>query len=123
MTLPSWRFPFPRSLGGQLIGLLLIALIVAQAISIWIFHDERRIAMIAIARDNILMRAVSIAKLIDDTPSSIHDQVLEASSSGSPLSGSQTHPLSRGPATSTRKTGFRNFYPTGFHRRAMSGST
>ncbi|WP_346898655.1 ATP-binding protein [uncultured Roseibium sp.] len=81
MTLPSWRFPFPRSLGGQLIGLLLIALIVAQAISIWIFHDERRIAMIAIARDNILMRAVSIAKLIDDTPSSIHDQVLEASSS------------------------------------------
>lgn len=81
MTLSSWRFPYPRSLAGQLIGLLLIALFVAQAISIWIFHDERRIALIEVARDNILMRAVSIAKLIDETPKPMHERVLEASSS------------------------------------------
>ena len=81
MTPSSWRFPFPRSLAGQLIGLLLIALFVAQAVSIWIFHDERRIALIEVARDNILMRAVSIAKLIDETPKPMHDRVLEASSS------------------------------------------
>ena len=81
MTPSSWRIPFPRSLAGQLIGLLLIALFVAQAISIWIFHDERRIALIEVARDNILMRAVSIAKLIDETPESLQARILEASSS------------------------------------------
>jgi signal transduction histidine kinase len=81
MNSSSWRFPFPRSLAGQLIGLLLIALFVAQAISIWIFHDERRIALIEVARDNILLRAVSIAKLIDDTPVSLQTRILDASSS------------------------------------------
>ncbi|WP_346910712.1 ATP-binding protein [uncultured Roseibium sp.] len=81
MTPSSWRFPFPRSLAGQLIGLLLIALFAAQAIGIWIFHDERRIALIEVARDNILLRAVSIAKLIDDTPETLQTRILEASSS------------------------------------------
>jgi len=81
MTSSFRRHLFPDSLAGQLIGLLLVALLVAQAISIWIFHDERRIALIEVARDNILMRAVSIAKLIDDTPQPLHGRVLEASSS------------------------------------------
>lgn len=77
----SWRTFVPKSLAGQLIGLLLIALFVAQAISVWIFHDERRIALIAVARDNLLTRSASIAMLLEDTPPSLHDRILEASSS------------------------------------------
>jgi signal transduction histidine kinase len=77
----SWRAFLPKSLAGQLIGLLLIALFVAQAISVWIFHDERRIALIAVARDNLLTRSASIARLLEDTPASLHDRILEASSS------------------------------------------
>lgn len=77
----SWRSFLPRSLAGQLIGLLLIAVVLSQAVSIWMFHDERRVALIEVARDNILMRSVSIAKLIEDTPDALHSRILDASSS------------------------------------------
>ncbi|MTI42753.1 signal transduction histidine kinase [Roseibium hamelinense] len=81
MTWFSWRRLVPTSLAGQLIALLLAAIVAAQAISIWVFHDERRIAVLQVARDNLLTRAISIAELIEETPPAIHDRVLTASSS------------------------------------------
>lgn len=50
---------WPSTLASQLIILLLAAIVAAQAFSIWIFQDERRIALVAAARDNLLSRAVS----------------------------------------------------------------
>ncbi|POF28147.1 ATP-binding protein [Roseibium marinum] len=72
---------WPRSLASQLVVLLLAAIVAAQALSIWIFQDERRIAMVAVARDSLLTRAVSIAELLEDTPMSLQERVVEASSS------------------------------------------
>ena len=40
----------PRSLAGQLIGLLLIALVLSQVATILIFADERRYALHAANR-------------------------------------------------------------------------
>lgn len=71
----------PKSLAGQLICLLLAAVFVSQMISIWVFHDERRIALIQLARDNLLQRSVEVAKLLEDTPADLHPRILEASSS------------------------------------------
>ncbi|MEO9527537.1 ATP-binding protein [Roseibium sp.] len=76
---PSWLWP--GTLASQLIVLLLLAIVVAQALSIWIFADERRIALVAAARDSLLSRAVSLAELMEDTPPALQDRILEASSS------------------------------------------
>ncbi|KZM49282.1 ATP-binding protein [Labrenzia sp. OB1] len=72
---------WPGTLASQLIVLLLLAIVVAQALSIWIFADERRIALVAAARDNLLSRSVSLAELMEDTPPALQDRILEASSS------------------------------------------
>lgn len=72
---------WPQSLGAQLICTLLLAVLISQIFVVWIFHDERRIALIQVARDNLLMRSISVAKLLEDTPPGLHERVLEASSS------------------------------------------
>lgn len=72
---------WPSTLASQLIVLLLAAIVAAQAFSIWIFQDERRIALVAAARDNLLSRAVSLAELMEDTPANLQDRILVASSS------------------------------------------
>lgn len=86
MNLPS-RFRtiagrlWSGSLASQLIILLLAAIVIAQALSLWIFHDERRIALVAAARDSLLSRATSLAALLEDTPAGLQDRILVASSS------------------------------------------
>lgn len=72
---------WPRSLASQLSILLVTAIFAAQAFNIWIFHDERRIALVAAARDNILARAASIAELLGETPPGLQNRILDASSS------------------------------------------
>jgi signal transduction histidine kinase len=72
---------WPATLASQLIVLLLAAIVIAQALSIWIFHDERRIALVAAARDNLLSRAVALAGLMEDTPPDLQERILVASSS------------------------------------------
>ncbi|WP_417669419.1 ATP-binding protein [Roseibium sp.] len=68
-------------LGTQLVGLLLLAVILAQVIAIWVFHDERRLAILEVARDSILRRSVSMVHLLEETPKTYHARILEASSS------------------------------------------
>ena len=91
---------WPRSLASQLIVLLLAAIFFAQALSIWIFHDERRIALVAAARDNLLARAVSIAELLEDTPLPLQSRILEASSSRFAVFWLGETPLARDPGQS-----------------------
>jgi signal transduction histidine kinase len=77
----AWRFRlWPRRLAGQLIALLLLALILAQAISFWIFLDERRVAVQAANRLQILSRTASIVRLLEDTPPALHEQILRTAS-------------------------------------------
>ncbi len=77
---PWLRRLWPTRLAGQLIGLLLLALILAQAISFWIFLDERRLAVQAANRLQILSRTASIIRLLEDTPPALHEQILHTAS-------------------------------------------
>jgi len=91
---------WPSTLASQLIILLLTAIVVAQALSLWIFHDERRIALVAAARDNLLARAVALSDLVEDTPPDLQDRVLEASSSRFAVFWLGDTPLAPSPGTS-----------------------
>lgn len=93
------------SLGTQLVGLLLVAVVAAQAISIWLFHDERRMALLEVARDNVLMRSVSMVRLLEDTPAQFHPQILEASTSR--FTGFWISPAPQVPDTSNSETALR----------------
>jgi signal transduction histidine kinase len=80
---PVWawlRRLWPTRLAGQLIALLLLALILAQAISLWIFLDQRRFAVQSANRLQILSRTASIIRLLEDTPPALHAQILRAAS-------------------------------------------
>lgn len=72
------RRPWPKSLAGQMIALLLLALIVAQAIGVAIFFDERRGAVRAVTRGQILSRTASIVRLLNDTPPVLHGRIIES---------------------------------------------
>ena len=71
---------WPTRLAGQLIALLLLALILAQAISFWVFMDERRVAVQSTIRLQILSRTATIARLLADTPPQLHRRILRAAS-------------------------------------------
>ncbi|MCY6381170.1 ATP-binding protein [Hoeflea prorocentri] len=75
---------WPRTLAGQLIGLILIALVVSQIFTLWLFTDERRVALIELAGGRVVARTAALVELLDDTPPQLHDQLRRAASS--PLS-------------------------------------
>lgn len=91
---------WPSTLASQLVILLLAAILVAQALSIWIFQDERRIALVAAARDNLLSRSVSLAELIEITPPDLQNRILEASSTRFAVFWLGDTPLAPAPGTS-----------------------
>ena len=66
----------PRSLGGQLVALLLGGLVLAQVLTIAVFFDERRQAIRAARQLGLLERIASIVRLIEATPPALHDQIL-----------------------------------------------
>ncbi|MDD7909208.1 ATP-binding protein [Pseudovibrio exalbescens] len=76
---------YPRRMATQLILLLLVALLISQSVSFYLFTDERRMAIIGMARDNALWRTASIVRLIEDTPRTVHPGVLRA------ISNNNTH--------------------------------
>ena len=66
----------PRSLGGQLVALLLAGLVLAQVLTIVVFFDERRQAIRAARQLGLLERIASIVRLIEATPPALHDRIL-----------------------------------------------
>lgn len=70
----------PQTLAGQLITLLLLALVASQVLSFWFFFDERRLAIRAAARDLVFARTASIVRLLDETPPKLHQQILDTAS-------------------------------------------
>lgn len=73
---------WPRTLAGQLVLLLLAALMVAQLASFFIFRDERRIAFIAYGREQVLGRTVTLVHLLRETPPELHERIVRAASGG-----------------------------------------
>ena len=70
----------PKSLAGQLTLLLLLALAVAQGIAFALFAWERIEAVRHAHRDNAVLRAASVARLLRDTPPALHESVVAAAS-------------------------------------------
>ena len=71
---------WPRSLAGQMIALLLLALVISQGISLAIFLDERRVALRAAERAQVLSRTAAVVRLLAETPHELGLRVTEAAS-------------------------------------------
>ena len=67
---------WPKRLAGQMIALLLLALVLAQIATVMIFADERRFAIRAVDRSQLLGRAASVARLLETVPPSLHERIL-----------------------------------------------
>ena len=70
----------PRSLAGQLTLLLLLALAIAQGVAVALFAWERIEAVRHAHRDNVVLRATTVVRLLRDTPPTLHDAVVVAAS-------------------------------------------
>ena len=70
----------PKSLAGQLTLLLLLALAVAQGVAVALFAWERMEALRHAHRDDAVLRTATVARLLGDTPSGLHDSVIAAAS-------------------------------------------
>ncbi|MGH6943180.1 MAG: hypothetical protein ACREH6_03025, partial [Geminicoccaceae bacterium] len=81
-TLGALRRFWPPRLAGQMIALLLLALILAQVVTFLIFMDERRFAVRTAERKQILERTASIVQLIESTPPALHEQIVRTASTG-----------------------------------------
>jgi signal transduction histidine kinase len=68
----------PASMVGQLVGLLLLALGLSQAIGFFIYRDERTDALRGVVADEFISRAASVAQLLEATPPALHEQALRA---------------------------------------------
>lgn len=68
----------PRSLGGQLVVLLLAALVVSQAVAFLIFSDERRQAVRMVHQLDILERTAAMVRVLEATPPALRDEILVA---------------------------------------------
>ncbi len=73
---------WPHSLVGQTIALLILALLGSHLISFLIFTDERRLALRHEQRENSLVRIVSIVRLLEETPPTLHERILDATNNG-----------------------------------------
>ncbi len=72
--------PF-RTLRSQLVLLIVVALAVAQAISLWLFVDERSLAIRAALGFEAAGRAANVARLLEEAPSGLHASILRAANS------------------------------------------
>jgi hypothetical protein len=68
----------PRSLLGQLALLILGAFLAAQAISLWLFADERGAAIRAAQRIETVERAEAVARALDAAPAESRESILTA---------------------------------------------
>ena len=75
MNAVGWR------LRTQIALLVLAVLLLAQALSLWLFVDERSLAVQAAIGAEAAGRAANVAQLIEGAPSNLHDQIIQAATS------------------------------------------
>lgn len=66
---------------GQVILVIIFALLLAQAVSLWLFVDERSLAVRAALGFEAADRAANVALLIHEAPIDLHPSILRAASS------------------------------------------
>ena len=71
---------WPRNLAGQLVLIVVVGLLAGQLLSLAIFADERRVALRAANREQVLARTAGLVRLLEETPAALHGRILEASS-------------------------------------------
>lgn len=98
------RVLWPKTLASQLIMLILVAIVAAQAVSIWIFEDERRGALVELARNHLLARVSSVADLVEQSPPELQGQILKISSNRFLVFWLGQTPLAPEPGTSRIET-------------------
>lgn len=67
----------PKSLAGQLIGLILIALLGGHIVAFTILAEERRDALQAASRGEVLARTATIARLLSVSAPALHEDILK----------------------------------------------
>ena len=72
---------FIDSLRGQLVLLIVTTLAIAQIFSLWLFVDERSLAIQTAQGLEAAGRAANVATLIEDAPPELHAAILRASNS------------------------------------------
>jgi signal transduction histidine kinase len=72
---------WPRSLGAQLVLLLLAALVAAQAATTLVFLQSRRSAVEAVAREQVVGRTAALVRLLEDTPPDLQQRIVAAAGS------------------------------------------
>jgi len=75
MRTNAWR------LRSQIALLVLSVLVTAQAISLWLFVDERSLAIQAAIGTEAAGRAANVSRLIEKAPDTLHEQIIQAASS------------------------------------------
>lgn len=71
----------PKSLRMQLVLLVVLALTAAQALNLFLFTDERNLAIRAAIGAETAARAANVARLIEEAPPSLHSSIVRAASS------------------------------------------
>ncbi|SEP18339.1 HAMP domain-containing protein [Salinihabitans flavidus] len=74
----SWR---PRRLRTQLILLIVVVLVLAQAVSLWTLIGERNLAVRAALGFEAVGRAANIVRLLEEVPEDLHPAILRAADS------------------------------------------
>ncbi len=63
----SWR-PWPRRMAGQLVVLLLLAMVAAQGAAFWLFADERRAALDSLRYQQVVGRLATVVRMLRAVP-------------------------------------------------------
>lgn len=75
MKLPEWR------MRTQVVILVVVAFLLGQLLSLWLFADERSLAVQAALGAEAAGRAANVARLIETAPKDLHDEIVQAASS------------------------------------------
>lgn len=71
----------PRTLRGQLVLVILITFVVIQGISLWLFADERRLAVRAALGLEAAGRAANVVRLLEAAPAQLGPDILRTADS------------------------------------------
>lgn len=73
--------PFVNSLRGQVVLLVIVALVIAQAVSLWLFVGERGLAVRAALGLETADRAANVVRLLEQAPETLQSSILRAADS------------------------------------------
>ncbi len=70
-----------RSLAGQMVALLLLALVLSHVVGFVIYRDERTQLLRGALKEEFLARTAAVTRLLDATPADLHGEILRAGGS------------------------------------------